>query len=256
MGVLRIKGVTLGEGRPKTIVSLMGKRKEELLSMARRAVDAGADMLELRADFAQDVHDHGAVAAFASAIASELSHTPLVFTFRSVGQGGHVELSTSAYAKLLRTVVTSGAIDVVDVEATRGDDVAAKLVRIALEAGVHTIVSYHDFKKTPDTAWMVSELTHMVDLGASIPKLAVMAHDVTDCLRLMEATAQATSVLDVPIITMAMGASGVLSRLTGEAFGSAATFCSLDAASAPGQVELTLARTTLDGLHVALTTKA
>ena len=40
----------------------------------------------------------------------------------------------------------------------------------------------------------------------------------------------------VPLITMSMGALGMVSRVSGQVFGSAATFGSAGTASAPGQV--------------------
>ena len=46
MAVLDIKGVRIGEGRTKTIVSLMEADQEGLLATAARAVAAGADCLE------------------------------------------------------------------------------------------------------------------------------------------------------------------------------------------------------------------
>ena len=43
---------------------------------------------------------------------------------------------------------------------------------------------------------------------------------------------------ETPIITMSMGALGAVSRLSGEAIGSAMTFANPGKASAPGQVSL------------------
>ena len=55
---------------------------------------------------------------------------------------------------------------------------------------------------------------------------------------------------------MAMGGDGMLSRLTGEIFGSCLTFCSLKAASAPGQVDCDSAYTIMQTLHECIAKKA
>lgn len=48
---------------------------------------------------------------------------------------------------------------------------------------------------------------------------------------------------------MSMGQSGIISRLSGEIFGSAVTFGTIGAASAPGQIDLDSLRMVLQLLH-------
>ena len=77
----------------------------------------------------------------------------------------------------------------------------------------------------------------MQDFGADIPKMAVMPTCKQDVLTLLSATLEMSEkYADRPIITMSMAGTGVVSRLTGETFGSALTFGAASKASAPGQV--------------------
>lgn len=251
MTAIEIKGVRLGEGRPKTIVSLMDAEANGLVASARRAVDAGADCLEWRADYAHDYRDATAIAQIGKELNRLLPHTPLVFTFRSVSQGGQRNLSVDEYLTLSQAIAEALAADIIDIEAGIGDDNVRALVRAVHGRGLAAIVSHHDFAKTPSVAWMTNQLVRMAELGADIPKLAVAAQGVEDCLRLMEATAAAHAKLCRPLITMAMGTHGALSRLAGEIVGSAATFCALGTTSAPGQVELAVATKALGALHDA-----
>lgn len=248
MRTFAIKGMTLGEGRPHTIVSLMGATGDELLQQARRAVAAGAECLEWRVDFFRTADDVDAVRRASVALAQALPDTPLVGTFRSVGQGGSRELSCDAYVALARTLV-EGGVDIVDVELDRGEDVVRELVDAAHERDVRVIVSHHDFERTPATQHMVGLFARMTELDADLPKLAVMARCTADCLHLMEAAERTRATLHTPLIAIAMGAHGTLSRLAGEVCGSALTFCSLEQASAPGQVGLAQATALLDSLH-------
>ena len=66
-----------------------------------------------------------------------------------------------------------------------------------------------------------------------------MPQSRADVLELLAATAEMTDHHpETPVITMSMGALGAVSRLCGEAFGSAMTFANPGQASAPGQVSL------------------
>ena len=252
MRVLPIKGIRIGEGQPKTIVPIMDATTTELLASARHAVDAGADCVEWRADFLVDPHDTDALTHTAHALAAALPTTPLIATLRTKGQGGRLEAEAEEYARLVRTVAEQGGADLVDIERGAGDDVVRALVEEVHGHGGHAIVSHHDFEGTPATDRMCRTLVEITALGADLPKIAVMAQHPAEAARLMEATACAAEQLDAPLLTMAMGRAGTITRLAGESFGSALTFCALEAASAPGQVGLVQARSALDALHVAL----
>ncbi|MBO4365229.1 MAG: type I 3-dehydroquinate dehydratase [Eggerthellaceae bacterium] len=252
MKTVEIKGVRIGKGVPKTIVSLMGADVSECLAQAEAAVCAGADLVEWRADFARCVHDHDAMVRFGQELSKALPETPLLFTFRSACQGGVAELTDDEYISLNQVMIESGTIDLVDIEERCDASIVEQLVQAARAHGVATVVSHHDFEGTPDVETMRELLVRMARMGADVPKLAVMAHDAGDALCLLQATEQAHRDTGLPLITMAMGRTGTITRLVGEAFGSTATFCSLKQASAPGQVDLAQAKRTLNDLHEAI----
>ncbi len=253
MTTLRIKGTAIGEGTPKTIVPLMGADLHELVAEARRAIAAGADCLEWRADFLADAHDPDALTEACCMLGETLKNTPTIATLRTMSQGGRIGMEAMEYAALVRALASNGIIDLVDIEADKGDDLVRNLAHYVREHGAHAIVSYHDFAATPPTEWITGQIRRLHNLGADIPKVAVMAHSAADAARLMEATAVAREFVDTPLLTMAMGPHGTITRLVGESFGSAMTFCSMEQASAPGQVSLTRARAAIESLHVALT---
>lgn len=249
MRIIEIKGVRIGEGRPKSIVSLMDPGLSELLASARESVDAGADCLEWRADMFAQVGDPSAVAEACYCLDEALPATPLVVTLRTKGQGGCLAPTPAEYCAFCEAAIATAAPDLIDLELGLGDDAVHALVCAAHEQGVRTIVSHHDFGGTPEVACMEELLLRMAGLGADIPKLAVMAHDEDDAAALMEATGWAHAQLEVPLLTMAMGEAGRLTRLRGERFGSALTFCARGRASAPGQVELAEALAYMNALH-------
>jgi len=62
-------------------------------------------------------------------------------------------------------------------------------------------------------------------MGADIPKMAVMPHNGQNVLDLMQATLLAKEKTGTkPLITMAMGDLGKITRIAGISFGSAVTF--------------------------------
>ena len=98
-------------------------------------------------------------------------------------------------------------------------------------------MSSHDFRKTPSRETILGRLRKMQELGADIPKIAVMPQIKNDVLALLAATVEMSEqYARVPIITMSMAGTGVVSRLAGETFGSAVTYGSAGKLSAPGQV--------------------
>ena len=138
----------------------------------------------------------------------------------------------------------------VDIDIELGEESTMELVAFAKEHQVATVISYHNFRGTPSAEWMVDLMCRMHNLGADIPKIATMALCPEDTLRLLQATYEVSKLHhDGPLLTMAMGRDGSLSRLTGEMYGSSLTFCALKAASAPGQVDVRQAKRIMQELH-------
>ena len=174
-------------------------------------------------------------------------------TFRTSREGGEKAIEPEAYAELNLKAAATGYVDLIDVEIFTGDEIVRKIIDGAHAAGVKVIASNHDFFKTPAKADIIYRLRKMQDMGADIPKIAVMPQNKKDVLTLLSATEEmATSYADRPIITMSMAGTGVISRLCGEVFGSSMTFGAAKKASAPGQMGVNDLNTILGLLHNAM----
>jgi 3-dehydroquinate dehydratase-1 len=253
MKPLIIKGVALGEGAPKTIVSLMSTDVQGSLDAIEAGKNVGVDCYEWRADFCTAVHEPAKMVQDCKSLAAALPDNPLLFTFRSTSQGGQLAIPVDEYVALNKALIESELIDLVDIETWIGDEAILDLVRCAKRHRVATVISYHNFQGTPSKEWMVSLLTHMQDLGADIPKIAVMATSPHDALMLLDATDEMARLhAQGPLLTMAMGRDGSITRLAGELVGSALTFCALETASAPGQVDVVQARAMMNEFHEVL----
>lgn len=250
MPAVTIRDVTLGEGRPKIVVPVTGPTSPELLAEVGALAGSPADVVEWRVDHFAAADDAAAVVEAARALAAAAGPRPLLVTFRTAAEGGARALDDAAYGALCRAVAGSGAADLLDVELLRDEAVVRDVVAAAHAAGVAVVMSSHDFDGTPPAAQLVARLGRMVALGADVAKVAVMPHDADDVLALLSATRQARrDHPDVPLITMAMGGLGVVSRLAGEVFGSAATFGAVGRPSAPGQVPADALAGVLDLIH-------
>ena len=247
---IQVRNVKIGEGIPKICVPLVAKNKQVFLDMAKELENIKLDLVELRIDHFEEVEDLDKVKELAKDLRQVLNETPILFTFRSLKEGGEKEVSVEYYKKLNIEIAKTGYVDLIDVELFTGDEIVKEIVLEAHNVNVKVVMSNHDFDKTPEKDEIVKRLCKMQELNADLPKIAVMPKSTTDVLTLLCATDEmVTKYAKTPIITMSMAGLGVISRLAGETFGSALTFGAAKVSSAPGQVEVNKLSEILEVLH-------
>ena len=208
--IVEVRGVKIGEGIPKIIVPIVAKTKEEILAAAASFAGVRYDIVEWRVDWFDGVFDFAQVEDVLKDLRPALGDKPILFTFRTSKEGGEKAIEADAYAELNKKAAATGLVDMVDVEAFTGDEIVKDIIAGAHAAGVKVVAS----------------------------KIAVMPQNKKDVLTLLAATEEmATDHADRPIITMSMAGTGLISRLCGEVFGSAATFGAVGKVSAPGQMD-------------------
>ena len=253
MNTVKVRNIEIGAGIPKICVPIVGVTREEILAAAENIKSTKADVVEWRVDWYEDIFDFTKTEATMQALREVLGEMPILFTFRTSKEGGEKAIETEAYVELNQNAAKTGLVDLVDVEAFTGDEAVKAVVETAHANGVKVIASNHDFHKTPAKEEIVSRLRKMQELGADIPKIAVMPQNKKDVLTLLAATEEMVSeYADRPIITMSMSGTGVISRLCGEVFGSALTFGAVGKVSAPGQMGIEDLTTVLGLLHKSL----
>ncbi|MFW0162266.1 type I 3-dehydroquinate dehydratase [Actinomyces sp. SKVG-SVH-4(1)] len=271
---------------PAVAVSLTGPSLAQARTQARSAVDAGADVLELRVDLleeagalaAPDPLDAAAAAArileclrgLGEAIAADGvdadAAAPVLLTCRTAAEGGRARLDDASYVALLCSVL-DGLADwaperrpvAIDVEVQRG--CLPQVCTQARGLGIDVVASFHDFEATPADEVLEEVLARMAREGADLAKIAVWPTGADDVARLLGVCARATADagegagLGVPVAAMSMGALGAVSRVA-PAFGSALTFAVVPdergqaQASAPGQMLIQDVRRCLELLRV------
>ena len=251
--IVVVRGVRIGEGIPKIIVPIVEATRGGIVKKARSLAKVRKDIVEWRADWFMEAPDHAAVEEVLRELRAALGDTPILFTFRTLKEGGEKAIDPQDYAALNISVAKSGLADLIDVEIFTGDEIVREIIECAHEAGVKIVGSSHDFDRTPAKDEIVGRLRRMQKLGADIPKIAVMPRNRKDVLILLQATEEMTAeYADRPIITMSMSGTGLISRLCGEVFGSSCTFGAVGKASAPGQMNAEDLDTVLELIHKSL----
>lgn len=237
--IVKVRNLEIGHGIPKICVPLVSKTNEDIIKDATDLKYFKLDLVEWRADYYEDIEDLDKVKEILKELRSILQNLPILFTFRRKREGGEKEISLEYYKKLNEEVIKTSMVDLIDIELSVGDEVVKDIVDFAHNNNVKVVISNHDFYKTPQKDKIINRLCKMQDLGADLPKIAVMPQNSKDVITLLSATEEMErEYARTPIITIAMGKLGLVSRLTGEIFGAAITFGTVKIASAPGQIEL------------------
>jgi 3-dehydroquinate dehydratase type I len=201
----------------------------DVASMVAAANAAPTDIVELRLD---------ALSGF-----SDLSFLKKIKKKKIVAcmpswEGGLFSGSEAERVRILHDVLPFS--DYVAIELRTEKALLDVLLRDARAAGVEIIIAYHDFKSTPSKEKIISILNDEKSAGAGIAKVAFMAKDDVDVLRLMQALVEKRddSVFKLPIIAVSMGEAGKISRVVAPLLGAYLTYASPSKGkeSAPGQL--------------------
>jgi 3-dehydroquinate dehydratase/shikimate dehydrogenase len=197
-------------------VSIGRSRHKHMLAEHAHLVEQGAELVELRLDYISSRVN----------IQRLLKDRPCatVITVRREQDGGKFTGSEDARLMMLREAIANG-VEYVDLE----DDIAGKIPRFGK---TKRIISYHNFRNTPDNLREVHD--KMKALDADIVKIATMANQPHDNLRVLEMMHES----DCPTIGMCMGDIGTPSRILGPKFGAPFTYATFhhERALAPGQL--------------------
>ncbi len=189
---------------------------------------AYADVIELRVDLFENNDLQHIKDTFQKA--RSLFGKPLLGTVRDPSEGGNRSFPD-------RPVVYELILDYcsyIDIELAFEELIKTFKDR-AHQKGARLIGSYHNFIKTPDEATLNTVFNKGVSLSVDIIKIAVMAKDREDLIRLLFFTHRKKG---QDLITISMGNVGFPSRVIGGLFGSIMTYGYIGEKAAPGQIDL------------------
>jgi 3-dehydroquinate dehydratase/shikimate dehydrogenase len=184
-----------------------------------------ADLFEIRGDLVTDLDLLAILRA---------KTRPLLFACRGASEGGRLDDADPRRREALREAVRRG-FDYVDVEYRSG-----LLDLVFQKAGRGLLISYHDLSGTPDDLPRLYEA--MAGRGADIVKIVITPRSMADVGRLLECATQAARGGGPPLIPIALGPLGVVTRIVAGRSGAPFTYASPAAGgeTGAGQLPVTL----------------
>ena len=204
----------------KIAIPIFQAKKEDVIKVAEDCIEKGADVLEFRIDALdnpnfKDIQE----------IIEEINF-PIIATNRISSEGGSFKGSEEERIDIL--LKCAPLVDYVDIE-LQSDD---KYIKQIHDTGVTTIVSYHDFHKTPE----INEIMYIVEkehkLG-DIAKVAFMPNDLDDTLKILAILSHCENT-----IAISMSDLGSYTRVMASKFDSPITFAAGTDVTAPGQIDI------------------
>ena len=230
----------LAQGRlPAICAPLVAGTVDALVEETGTIAEKEPDLLEWRVDFFEGIADTDQVLEAAWRIRQAAPGIPLLFTRRSRREGGQpIDLAEESVLELYHAVCKSGLVALVDYEMGNEPEHVNRVRNLSRRCGVKLVLSYHNFRETPPEAELLARFRQAEQFDADVAKVAVMPQGLEDALTVLRATLTASRELRVPVVSMAMGSWGAITRLCGGVFGSALTFAIGAGSSAPGQVPI------------------
>jgi len=213
-------------------VPIAAKDVDQAAEQIKSAQAAGAEMLELRADYPAKLDTGALKALLACAKAAKL---PTIVTCRDKAQGGVGDWPLELRTEILVEALNRGA-DFIDCEYDNFlvSDTQTRLTEALSEnKQARLILSAHNFAGPFDDLATLYEDIQAV-YPEAIPKLVYTARHINDCFEAFDLLHNKTS----DAIVLCMGVAGFISRVLSKKLGGFVTFASVDKenATAPGQI--------------------
>ncbi|KIW11327.1 shikimate-5-dehydrogenase [Exophiala spinifera] len=162
------------------------------------------------------------------------SDLPIIFTIRTVSQGGKFPDDAAPEALELMLLAAQYGCEYIDVEFPWPQSLKQEIVKH--KGGSKLIASVHDW--TGEIRWSDSLFEHYIkhNTYGDILKLSFQATSIEDCHELALLQRKYKTQSSKPIISVSMGAAGQLSRIVSPV--SFVTHPLIPAPSAPGQISL------------------
>ncbi|HOQ19169.1 MAG TPA: type I 3-dehydroquinate dehydratase, partial [Methanothermobacter thermautotrophicus] len=194
--------------KTKICVPVFEKTPEDVTESAMRAIEAGADILELRIDGLQNP-----VEVDIQELIEDIGF-PVIATNRSPAEGGHFSGGEDERIELL--MAAAEVADFVDIELSS----AREDIERVTGGARRSIVSYHNFRETPSLEALLRIVRMAREMG-DIAKVAVMPENLADTLVVLQLLT-----FEDDTVAISMGELGKYTRVAAALFGSPITFAS------------------------------
>ncbi len=221
----------------KLAVPIAAKDLDQARQQVKAAIDAGAELLELRIDYLEGLSAEMVKNLIAYVKSAGDKQLPIIVTCRDQRQGGVMDYEQQLRVEVLVCALEAGA-EFIDFE--YDNFLIAEnqeLIRQALSQNpqARLILSAHNFEtKFPDISKLHRDILEAYP--EAIPKLVYAANHINDCFEAFDLLAQTSG----DKIVFCMGEAGLISRIIAKKLNSFVTFASINdqSATAPGQLTI------------------
>ena len=209
----------------KTCVSIAEKNPKKIKGILRNALSK-SEYAEIRLDFLKPSD----IPSVLESIKEKLSRC--VCTLRPKNEGGKFSGSEKERSSILKLITEYNPF-LVDVEfnTLKKDQ---KLRQYLKKSKSNILVSWHNFKKTPDSKKLTLTLREMKKFSNFV-KIVTVAKSINDTTKILSLYNKSSK---IKLIAFAMGEEARFSRILCLHLGSPFTYVSLGKAVAPGQFSL------------------
>jgi 3-dehydroquinate dehydratase-1 len=154
--------------------------------------------------------------------------------FKTIATYRPVESVTDDERKRVLIAAVNAGAAYVDVEVENNDDFKNEIIKAAKLKHCKTIISYHNYEKTPVIRELEQIMRWCLESPADIIKIACHVDSVESCSRLLSLYSYGN-----PIISIGMGDEGKITRIAATLLGAPFTYASIDESkkTAPGQFD-------------------
>lgn len=219
-------------------IPLISETEEALFKEVEKIVKRPIDFLEWRRDYFRP----GTTLTIDEEIRilkelkKRCGNCSIIYTYRSHGEGGAYE--TAARVRLKAISIAKDMIDYVDVELKSEPSFLKGVKAILNNSDCELILSHHNFEKIPCRKDIEEIYDAMENQGAAVLKLAVNPASQEDLRQLIGASLKKDKSTLKPIIAIAMGTLGRITRIAPDLCGGSLTYVTGSGKTAPGQLSI------------------
>lgn len=216
-----MEGFTINTG---VCGSIIKENKEEILETLKTMNLDNVDYIELRVDTIKNV-----TSDIVYDIIIEIqnyTNKPIILTNRTQKEGGYFKGSDEERIKILCD--NAPLVEYTDIEYMTKPELRNQVINAANK----TIISYHNFDKTPEKQYLKNIINEASDIG-DIPKIAVKPHTLEDTYTILQLMMEYDN-----LVAISMDKLGTYTRIIGPIIGSPITYASIEETSAPGQLDV------------------
>lgn len=213
---------------------LTGKNMQELEAEINAGLASDCDFFEWRRDYFTAESEQESTCL--KRIRFLIKDKGLIYTFRSNCEGGQSKISDRQRLAMIKSAIETELMDYIDIELDNLPYFLAEIETVLKPVKVKKILSYHDFKQLPKNQTVTMVFDKMRANQADVLKIALRPGCKNDLRRLINLTLTYGQTIDEPMIAIAMGDLGKISRIAPEFCGGSLSFASGTKKTAPGQL--------------------